>query len=222
MKLQQTADNSYTLFSTRAQQTYHSHEGAIMEARHVYVTPALTHFQDKNELHILEIGFGTGLNAIITLIESQKANKTIFYETIEAYPVPEEIYCKLNYPEILPCNTYTFRELHRSQSDTIVRFSNFTFLKKNLMIEEYIPDRLFDIIYFDAFSPDAQPELWTVDIFNKMYNALETNGILLTYSAKGVVKRALRAVGFEVKRLPGAGNKHHMLIAEKNRSINDC
>lgn len=217
MKLQQTADNSYTLFSTKAQQTYHSHEGAVMEARHVYVTPALTHFQDKNKLHILEIGFGTGLNAIITLIESQKTNKTIFYETIEAYPVPEEIYCKLNYPEILSCNKDTFGELHRSQHNTTVRFSNFTFLKKNLMIEEYIPDRLFDIIYFDAFSPDAQPELWTVDIFDKMYNTLETNGILLTYSAKGVVKRALRAVGFEVKRLPGAGNKHHMLMAEKKQ-----
>lgn len=215
MKLQQTADNSYTLFSTKAQQTYHSHEGAVMEARHVYVTPALTHFQDKNELHILEIGFGTGLNAIITLTEAQKANKTIFYETIEAYPVPEDIYCKLNYPEILSCCSDTFGELHRTQPDTTVRFSNFTFLKKNLKIEEYNPDRFFDIIYFDAFSPDAQPELWTVEIFNKMYNALGNKGILLTYSAKGIVKRALRTVGFDVKRLPGAGSKHHMLMAEK-------
>lgn len=216
MELQQTADNSYTLFSTKAQQTYHSQEGAIMESKHVYVTPALTHFQDKDELHILEIGFGTGLNTIITLLESQKANNTIFYETIEAYPVPEEIYCKLNYPERLSCNKEIFLELHETLAGETKTFQNFTFLKKYTKIEEYVPDRIFDIIYFDAFSPDAQPELWTAEIFNKMYNALASNGILLTYSAKGIVKRALRAVGFDVKRLPGAGSKHHMLMAEKN------
>lgn len=215
MKLQQTADNSYTLFSTKVQQTYHSLEGAIMEAKHVYVTPGLIHFQGKNELRMLEIGFGTGLNAVVTLLESRKINKTIFYETIEAYPVPEEIYSKLNYPEMLSCSRDAFWELHRTRPDTAVTFSNFTLLKKNLTIEEYIPDRLFDVIYFDAFSPDAQPELWTIDIFNKMYHALAPNGILLTYSAKGIVKRALRAVGFDVKRLPGAGNKRHRLMAEK-------
>ncbi|MDR2919115.1 MAG: tRNA (5-methylaminomethyl-2-thiouridine)(34)-methyltransferase MnmD [Tannerella sp.] len=216
MKLQQTADNSYTLFSTKAKQTYHSMEGAIMEAKHVYVTPALTHFQDKNELHILEIGFGTGLNTIITLLESQKANKTIFYETIEAYPVPKEIYYELNYPEKLSCNKEIFLELHEALPGEIKTLQHFSFLKKHTKIEDYIPDQFFDIIYFDAFSPDAQPELWTAEIFNKMFHALAPNGILLTYSAKGTVKRALRAVGFEVKRLPGAGSKHHMLVAEKN------
>lgn len=220
MKLQQTADNSYTLFSTKAQQTYHSLEGAIMEAKHVYVTPALTHFQNKKELHILEIGFGTGLNTIITLLESQKTNKTVYYETIEADPVPEEMYCKLNYPEILPCNKQIFLELHKALSDEIKIFSHFTFLKKHTKIEDYVPGQLFNIIYFDAFSPDAQPEMWTSSIFNKMYQLLSPNGILLTYSAKGIVKKALRDAGFQVKRLPGAGSKHHMLKAEKILPVN--
>lgn len=219
MKLQQTADNSYTLFSTKAQQTYHSQEGAIMEAKHVYVTPTLAHFYDKKELNILEIGFGTGLNTIITLLESQKKNKAIYYETIEADPVPEEIYCKLNYPEILSCNKQIFLELHKALSDEINIFSHFTFLKRHIKIEDYIPAQLFDVIYFDAFSPDAQPEMWTTDIFRKMYQLLSYNGILLTYSAKGIVKKALRDAGFQVKRLPGAGSKHHMLKAEKTACL---
>lgn len=215
MKLQQTADNSYTLFSTRTQQTYHSMDGAIMESKHVYVAPALGHFQDKNELHILEIGFGTGLNAIITFLESQKADKTIYYETIESYPIPEEIYDQLNYAEILSYDKDVFLELHRAQSDIAMTFSHFTFVKKITKIEDYVPEHFFDVIYFDAFSPDAQPELWTMEIFNKMYQALVSNGILLTYSAKGLVKNVLRSVGFQVKRLPGAGRKYHMIMAKK-------
>lgn len=216
MKLQMTSDNSYTLFSSGVQQTYHSTEGAIMESRHVYVDSAFTHFQDKKELRILEIGFGTGLNALVTQLTAQQRKTTVFYETIEAYPVPEDIVYCLNYPELLCCDRDLFLSFHHAQSDVITTFPYFIFSKRHISLEKYTPDLSFyDVIYFDAFSPDAQPELWEEPVFEKMFSALAPNGVLLTYSAKGIVKKALRAAGFQVKRLPGAGSKHHMIKAIK-------
>lgn len=215
MKIQITSDNSHTLFSTKAQQTYHSTEGAVMESKHVYISPAFSHFPDKSEIKILEVGFGTGLNAILTLLEAQQENKTIFYETIEPDPIPEIIYKQLNYPANLSCSKDLFLELHEANPENPLYLSNFHFIKRYTTVTDYTSNQLFDVIYFDAFSPDAQPEMWSINIFYKMYELLSPGGILLTYSAKGVVKKALRQAGFQIKRLPGAGSKHHMLKAEK-------
>ncbi|MDR0349122.1 MAG: tRNA (5-methylaminomethyl-2-thiouridine)(34)-methyltransferase MnmD [Tannerella sp.] len=215
MKIQNTADGSHTLFSTKAQQTYHSDEGAIMESRHVYISPAFIHFQDKSIIKILEIGFGTGLNAILTLLEAGLKKKNVCYEAIEPDPVPEIIYKQLNYPDSLSCNKDLFLKLHQAAPDHCVHFPYFQFIKKYTAAADYTSGQCFDVIYFDAFSPDAQPEMWTSSILNKMYQSISPNGILLTYSAKGIVKRTLKDAGFQVKRLPGAGSKHHMLKAEK-------
>jgi len=220
MKIQITSDNSHTLFSTKAGQTYHSAEGAIMESKHVYISPAFNHFQDKPIIKILEIGFGTGLNAILTLLEAENTNKTIFYETLEPDPIAVSIYTKLNYPSNLSCDKDLFLKLHQVEPEQTINLPHFHFVKKYIKVADYISDQFFDVIYFDAFSPDAQPEMWTTNIFHKMYKLLSPNGILLTYSAKGIVKNALREAGFQIKRLPGAGSKHHMLKAEKILPIN--
>ena len=215
MKLQITSDHSHTLFSTKAQQTYHSAEGAIMESGHVYIAPTFTHFQDKEEIKILEIGFGTGLNALLTLHAAEKASKVIHYETIEPDPIPEKLYTQLNYPDQLHIDPSLFLKLHQMPFGQTFDLPHFHFIKQNTTIGEYSSGESFDAIYYDAFSPDAQPEMWTSELFGKMYQLLSPNGILLTYSAKGMVKKALRAAGFQVKRLPGAGSKHHMLKAIK-------
>lgn len=224
MLLQLTSDRSHTLFSTKAGQTYHSAEGAIMESLHVYVSPAFAHFRDKPQLDILEVGFGTGLNALLTMMEAEKTNRTVYYETIEPDPVPEFVYTRLNYPDELKTGREAFLTLHRSADDEPIAFPSFRFVKRQIRIEAYRTDRLFDVVYYDAFSPDAQPELWTREIFEHVSRLLHPGGILLTYSAKGTVKQALREAGFEVLRLPGAGSKHHMLkaIRKEEASNNDA
>lgn len=216
-RLQLTSDRSHTLFSTKAGQTYHSAEGAIMESLHVYVSPAFAHFRDKPQLDVLEIGFGTGLNALLTMLEAEKTNHTVYYETLEPDPVPESVYTRLNYPDMLGTGREVFLTLHRSADDQQIAFPSFRFVKRQTRIETYRTDRLFDVVYYGAFSPDAQPELWTREIFEHVSRLLHPGGILLTYSAKGTVKQALREAGFEVLRLPGAGSKHHMLKAIRKR-----
>lgn len=215
MEIRLTSDGSHTLFSDKAGQTYHSAEGAVMESLHVYVSPAFACFRDKTRFNVLEIGFGTGLNAFLTMLEAEKTGQTVFYETIEPHPVPETIYTHLNYPEVLPSTRSDFPALHQSAPDKLTEYPHFHFIKRHIHVEEYTSETLFDTIYYDAFSPEAQPEMWTREAFVRMHNLLRPGGILLTYSAKGSVKQALREAGFDIKRLPGAGSKHHMLKAIK-------
>ncbi|MDR2425126.1 MAG: tRNA (5-methylaminomethyl-2-thiouridine)(34)-methyltransferase MnmD [Prevotellaceae bacterium] len=211
--LQRTSDGSHTLFSFEAGETYHSHDGAIMEAEHVYLRQAFETFADKGCLNILETGFGAGLNALLTMLESHKRNITVYYETLEPHPVSEEIYQSLNYCEMMKCDRQLFLNLHVAAFDQPLEMPPFTFIKRMVGIENFSTTRQFDVIYFDAFSPVAQPEIWTENIFRKLRQFLSDNGILLTYSSKGSVKKALRAAGFNVRRLSGAGSKHHMLKA---------
>ena len=213
--IQLTSDGSATLYNAEINETYHSSDGAILESMHVYISPAFGNFSDKKTLNILEIGFGTGLNALLTLLQAQKTGVKVVYETIELYPVKEDIYQNLNYAEILNCDKEVFRQLHSCIPDETVIFKNLTFLKKHIDIREFYTDTKFDVVYFDAFSSNSQPHMWTVDIFNKMNSFMNPQGILLTYSSKGIVKQALRDAKFDVKRLPGAGGKRHMLKAEK-------
>ncbi len=215
MQLQLTSDQSHTLFSTTAGETYHSAEGAVMEALHVYVSPAFIHFRNKATISLLEVGFGTGLNAFLTMLEAKKKHQTVYYETIEPNPVCETIYTRLNFPDILDADAKLFLQMHSTPYNRLTEFSDFRLMKRDVKIEDYTTNRLFDVIYYDAFSPNAQPEMWTSEVFAKIYRFLQPDGFLLTYSAKGIVKKALRAAGFHVERLPGAGSKHHMLKAVK-------
>jgi tRNA U34 5-methylaminomethyl-2-thiouridine-forming methyltransferase MnmC len=215
-----TEDGSTTIHLPEWDEQYHSKHGAIQEAYHVFIEMGFFHFLKKNQpklLHILEIGFGTGLNSIVTLIEAKKLNIEVEYTGVEAYPIASDEVGKLNYAKQLNVSDELFNQLHLSDweiSEEII--SDFKLLKQKKFFSEIEDQDKFHIIYFDAFGARIQPELWTVEIFQKMYNALKPEGVLVTYSAKGSVRRAMQEVGFTVERLPGPPGKREMLRATKH------
>ncbi len=212
-----TADGSHTLSSEYFKDNYHSTNGAIEESRHVYIEAGLNYIleQNKTEVKILEIGLGTGLNAFLTIIEAEKKNLNIHYCAIEAFPIEENIFKELNYPKILNYSSDIFSKLHTQNASNIYFpiTQNFSLSKIISKIEDVESKEKFDLIYYDAFAPTTQPELWNEEVLRKMYNYLNIGGILVTYCAKGSFKRALKSVGFMVERLPGAAGKREMTRA---------
>ena len=214
-----TADGSTTIQIKDWEEQYHSKHGAIQEAYHVFIKMGLNLFADN--VSILEIGFGTGLNAFITLLESQKRQLDINYTGIEAYPVSLAEINQLNYVKELNAHEFEelFKKLHEIDWEIkSVITSNFLFEKKQIQFQNITTKNQYDLIYFDAFGARVQPELWTKDIFAIMYHALKEKGVLVTYSAKGSVRRAMQEVGFKVERLEGPPGKREMLRATKNRT----
>lgn len=211
-----TADGSKTIQIKEWDEQYHSKHGAIQEAYHVFIKMGLDLFE--NSVNILEIGFGTGLNAFITLLESQKRNLKINYTGVEAYPVSMEEIEQLNYVEALQeeKNKELFTKLHQvSWENKFAMTPNFSLEKQQLHFQNIVAIEQYDLIYFDAFGARVQPELWTTQIFTIMFKALKENGMLVTYSAKGSVRRAMQEVGFTVERLEGPPGKREMLRAAK-------
>jgi tRNA U34 5-methylaminomethyl-2-thiouridine-forming methyltransferase MnmC len=183
---------------------------------HVFIDNGFRYI-NKKEISIFEVGFGTGLNAMLTFVEAEKCNKTVHYTSVELYPLDESIFSQLNYTEILNINAAKyFLPLHTCEWNKNIELSkNFILKKINIDLNKYKADKHFDIIYFDAFAPDKQSELWTKTVFDKMFSLLNDSGILVTYSSKGEVKRNMRDAGFIVKRLQGAAGKHHMVRSLK-------
>jgi tRNA U34 5-methylaminomethyl-2-thiouridine-forming methyltransferase MnmC len=217
-KIIKTADGSSSLYLPQWDENYHSRHGAIQEAYHVFIHSGLDLFKEGSEVSILEMGFGTGLNCFICFLESQKRDLQIEYVGLEGYPLDIELIKELKYPEALKAlDMMTFyNQIIGSEWDTRVKISSgFELLKRHVMFEEFDGSQDFDLIYFDAFGARVQPELWTETIFAKMYVSLRPGGILVTYSAKGSVRRALQVVGFEVERLPGPPGKREMLRGRK-------
>lgn len=217
-KIITTADGSKTIQIEEWNEQYHSKHGAIQEAYHVFIKHGLTLF-NSSEIAILEIGFGTGLNALITTLEAPKHKLAIRYTGIEAYPVAAEEVSQLNYIEQLnaPQAKVDFEKMHMAPWETRVEIlPNFTLHKKQQDFLEIKAENMYNLIYFDAFGARVQPELWTETIFAIMYKALQSNGVLVTYAAKGSVRRAMLAVGFAVERLPGPPGKREMLRATKS------
>lgn len=215
-----TQDGSHSIFAEQYGVTYHSRYGAVTESLHVFIDAGLRFKAAlKSELNILEVGFGTGLNALLTWREAEKRNLSIRYTGIEAYPLPLEIVETLNYGEqITPSvgGVPDFMHLHQCAWDRNVKLSgHFSLHKKRIRLEAFRTSQVFDLIYFDAFAPQAQPELWTERIMGLMYKALGPDGCLVTYCAKGDVKRTLKNVGFEVERLAGPPGKREMTRAWK-------
>ena len=215
-----TSDGAHTLYSEKYGVTYHSIHGAVQESNHVFINAGLRYVAVlKDNISILEIGLGTGLNAILTLIEGKKRNLQIHYHGIEAYPVDKATIDNLNYTSILTFSEdldYTFEKMHEaSWNEAFNLTENFNMIKTHDSFENFQPVSKYDIIYFDAFAPNAQPELWKEEIFQKMYNSLELGGILVTYCAKGEVKRTMKKVGFEVENLKGPIGKREMTRALK-------
>ncbi|MBA4241196.1 MAG: SAM-dependent methyltransferase [Sphingobacteriaceae bacterium] len=210
-----TDDNSHTLFSERFRASYHSTRGAISESKYVFIQNGLQYvheqFQSK-EISILEVGFGTGLNAFMTYLYAQEQDLKINYQSIEAYPVPITEASRLNYTsQFSEQEKIVFNQLHQQEWNRVGQISDSFSLNKHLcLLEEFSSQQKFDIIYFDAFSPSEQPELWTEAIFEKMYDLLKRNGVLVTYCAQGQMKRNMKQAGFKVKSLPGALGKREM------------
>ncbi|KIA86422.1 tRNA (5-methylaminomethyl-2-thiouridine)(34)-methyltransferase MnmD [Flavobacterium sp. AED] len=213
----QTLDGSTTIHLQEWDECYHSKHGAIQEAQHVFIKNGLSLFQNK-QISILEIGFGTGLNAFITFLEASKMNQSIDYVGVEAYPISAEEVVSMNYVDELNASNESpvFKKMHESNwEEKIVLRDDFTLTKRKQFFEEIDDFEKFDLIYFDAFGYRVQPELWSTAIFEKMYNALKPNSVLVTYAARGVVKRSMIEVGFTVEKLAGPPGKREMFRARK-------
>lgn len=221
-KIITTSDGSKTIHIVDWNEQYHSIHGAIQEAKHVFLKHGLLFFlncykPNDQSIEILEIGFGTGLNAFLTLIDAKTLNIDINYTGVEAYPVKAEEIQQLNYSDLISKTHHNkFTAIHTISWNTFHKITpNFNLKKENILFQNIEYQNLFNIIYFDAFGARVQPELWTEPIFKLMYKALKINGILVTYAAKGSVRRAMQAVGFTVEKLPGPPGKREMLRALK-------
>ncbi len=213
----ETEDGSTTIFLPDLQEHYHSKHGAIQEAYHVFIRAGFDLFKNQN-ISILEIGFGTGLNAFITFLETEKSNQNIDYVGVEAYPVSIDEISKMNYVSELNATEKQqfFYKMHENDWEVKqVISNNFCLTKRKQFFNDITDNNAFDLIYFDAFGYRVQPELWSTEVFKKMYNALKPNGVLVTYAARGVVKRSMIEVGFTVEKLPGAPGKREMFRARK-------
>ncbi|MDP5092902.1 MAG: tRNA (5-methylaminomethyl-2-thiouridine)(34)-methyltransferase MnmD [Polaribacter sp.] len=212
-----TADGSTTIHLIDWDEHYHSKHGAIQEAYHVFIKNGLEAVS-LDEISILEIGFGTGLNAFITFLEAQKTSKFIDYVGLEAYPVETSEIQQLNYVSELKAQEFQsiFDEIHHASWEEKSQIStNFSLTKRQQFFQDIDDENVFNLIYFDAFGVRVQPELWTEEVFLKMYKALKKNGILVTYAAAGSVRRALQSAGFKVERLQGPPGKREMLRGVK-------
>ena len=210
-----TKDGSHTIFSKEINENYHSKHGAISESLHVFIKNGLEKVEKKS-IELLEIGFGTGLNAFLS--QNYVEVKKIFsnYHSIEKFPINKEQFKNLNYPKTLGIDKKKFIDLHDSNWNSLNKLSEyFNLIKIKKDILDYKTNLKFDIIFFDAFSPEKQAEMWSEEILKKMFTFLKKNGFLVTYCAKGIIKRKLKEVGFKVISLPGPIGKREMTMAMK-------
>ena len=215
-----TEDGSHSLFSNTYNQQYHSLQGALNESRHIYIDLGLRPLLENSSvpISVFEMGLGTGLNALLAWQLADELKKPVNYTSVEAFPVTLEEAALLNYETLT--HQSGFLKLHECTWDSDQQLSPyFNFRKEEIRLEEFISGGIFDLIFYDAFDPKAQPELWTEEIFFKIAALTRPGGVLVTYSSKGIVKRALTVAGFAVQRHPGPGKKTHVLKAIKNSKL---
>lgn len=214
--LQLTADGSHTIQIEDLQVTYHSKHGAIQESKHVFIDAGIAYLQQMNnlsEVRILEMGFGTGLNALLTAIFSDQMDLRVNYHSIEAFPLATDEVSLLNYGSLLQQEAI-FALLHTAHWNTATTIHpKFELYKHHSKLDTFVSAENFNLIYYDAFAPTAQPELWTVEVFEKLYRLLAPEGILVTYCSKGAVRRAMEVAGFRVTKLQGPPGKREMVRA---------
>lgn len=222
IRLIETQDGSHSLYVPELNETYHSFHGAIQESQHVFVRMGLHYFQDKfqtNEIKILEVGFGTGLNAILSYKDLSKKKIKTWYDTIEPFPINEDIWKKLNYVEKLEFDgaEEIYNQLHNlpwGEKNELSEGFVFTKYKEKLEdIELHLNH--YDMVYFDAFAPNKQPELWHLDQLKKVVASMKEDGVFVTYCAQGQFKRDLREAGLEIESLPGPPGKKEMVRGRK-------
>lgn len=217
IKVVETADGSSTLYSEEYKAHYHSLNGALQESRHIFIENGFKYFS-KNYLDILEVGFGTGLNAALTSAIALLNNVNTCYTGIELHPLGEDVLEKINYKSALSELEYSnWRAINSMKWGSNCKLSDFySILKLNKNICTAEINAKYDLIYYDAFAPEDQPEMWDKQIFQKLYFSTKPDGILITYCSKGIVKQALRDAGYKVVRLPGPVGKRHILRAIKH------
>lgn len=217
-QLQLTQDGSHTIAITGSGITYHSTHGAIQESQHVFIQAGLLPLlHEYSTLRVFEMGFGTGLNALLTLQQAVNCNRPVHYTTAELYPLQAHEYNTLNYCTLLqaPQMQPYFTAMHQAWNKETAIHPLFTLHKLQQSIEDVNLPAKCHLVYYDAFAPDDQPALWTEKIFAQMFAMLENNGILVTYCSKGSVRRALQAAGFMVAKLPGPPGKREITRAVK-------
>ena len=216
LQLVNTYDGSNSLKNLIINDSYHSKYGAINESKHIFINNGLKRIS-KKKIRVLEIGFGTGLNALLTQLYCDKKEQNIIYHTIDNLPLKKDTYSSLNYCDQLKIDKDIFLKIHNSLWENEIELSNFFVLKKiNCDFTKKLFNEKYDLIYFDAFSPSKQPEMWVLDNFKKLYNCLNRNGVLITYSSKGDVKRTIKEVGFNVFSVEGPTGKREITLACKN------
>ncbi|MEK6780224.1 MAG: tRNA (5-methylaminomethyl-2-thiouridine)(34)-methyltransferase MnmD [Bacteroidota bacterium] len=222
LELITTSDGSHSLLNSELNETYHSVHGAIQESIHVFINNGLDYFEQKNrikEVRILEVGFGTGLNALLTLQYSLDHARSIYYETLEAFPIDQKTASQLNYPSALdfPDAEKYFIKLHQSLWNQQIAITNeFSIVKHHVKIQDIqLGSEKFDVIYFDAFAPSKQPDMWELSILKKIARAIKPGGVFVTYCAKGQLKRDLKSLNLLVETLDGPPGKKEMVRAVK-------
>lgn len=212
--LRLTEDGSHTLYVEKLDESYHSIHGALQESMHVFIEQGL-YTLPKPELRILEIGFGTGLNALLTIQFAQQKNLAVHYHAVEKYPLKKAEYSQLNFEQFIDgIPKGTLNQIHAAEWETSLPLSeNFTLFKEKADFRSMNPPANFDLVYFDAFSPDNQPELWSTSVFSCIQKSSRQGAVLVTYTSKGVVRRTLISCGFKVEKLPGPPGKREMIRA---------
>lgn len=216
VKHSSTGDGSSTLYSERHKALYHSQNGAIAESEHIFIHAGFNAIGLLN-INVLEVGYGTGLNAALTAYKSLQRKVKTNYHAIELYPLTKDDYQLLNYSKVLKPDVATMWAdvcaLPWNQEGKLN--DSFIIEKSSVDFTTWQANRKYDLVYFDAFAPDDQPEMWEEKHFQKIFNALNKGGVLVTYCVKGIVKERLRASGFQLERMPGPPGKNHMLRAWK-------
>ena len=219
-----TKDGSHTVYNSELDESYHAYNGAVTESEYVYIENGLKYYLSSIEgsiqkpIRILEFGFGTGLNTILTILESQKLEQEIEYTTAEPFPLPSDIVKNLNHGDLLSAQTAEhFNRVHNAQWNQDVRlFNSFKLYKAHSRIEDLpIETKPFDIIYYDAFAPSKQPDAWEIDVLRKCHTLLKTGGLLVTYCANGQFKRNLKSLDFKLDQIEGPMGRKEMTRAWK-------
>lgn len=221
-QLIQTADGSHSYFIPEMDEQYHSKHGSIAESQHIFIQAGLMHqAKNKKNIRLFELGMGTGLNVYLTALAAMEHNLSIEMHSLEAYPITLDEVKPLNYPECLGQPEALFEQVHQLSWEELHALSpNFSLKKIHAKVQDFRFDSFYDLIYFDAFAPEKQEEMWDEAIFKKLYAALAPGGTLVTYCVKGIIRRRLMSIGFEVEKLQGPlGGKREMLRAAKMEEI---
>jgi tRNA U34 5-methylaminomethyl-2-thiouridine-forming methyltransferase MnmC len=205
LKIITTSDGSHSLLNVDLDETYHSRHGAVQESMHVFIKNGLDVYV-KEETNVFEVGFGTGLNALLTLLSGRRVN----YTTIETFPLGEEIYNQLNYEP-----KDVLQQLHHAPWNQGSQIGDVKLTKLHIDLESISLQPVYDIVYYDAFAPSKQPAMWEFPLIEKVCNALTPGGLFVTYCAKGQLKRDLRSLGLDVETLAGPPGKKEMVRAVK-------